>query len=156
MLARITIALFMLAAFPLVGQEKADALKLTEDERAIVENTNAERKKAGLAELKVDVRLMKAARSHAENMAKQDKLDHTLDEKTAGDRVKDAGYRFGRTGENIAHNQRAPKEVVQSWMSSEGHKANMLHKDYVDIGVAVAKNAKGERYWVQVFGMPLR
>lgn len=138
------------------AQEKKSELKLSDDEKAVVEATNEERKKAGLSELKPNAKLFEAARNHAANMAKQEKLDHTLDGKTASERVKDAGYEYGRTGENIAHNSPTPQDAVASWMGSEMHKANMLEKDYADLGVAVAKNAKGERYWVQVFGKPLR
>jgi uncharacterized protein YkwD len=125
---------------------------LTEDENALVDATNAERKKAGLPELKPNEQLMAAARNHAVNMAKQDKLDHTLDEKTFDMRIKDAGYSFRFSGENIAFNPQTPKEAIETWMKSEFHKANILSQDFQDIGVAMAKNAKGERYWVQVFG----
>jgi len=139
-----------------LAEEKKSEFKLTDDEKAIVEATNAERKKAGLPALKPNAKLFEAARAHAANMAKQDKLEHKLDDKTSDERVKNAGYQFSGTSENIAHNQQTPKEAVESWMNSEDHKANLLNKEYVDIGVAVAKSAKGERYWVQVFGTPLQ
>jgi uncharacterized protein YkwD len=58
-------------------------------------------------------------------------------------------------GENIAHNQRTPKEAVAAWMASQGHKDNLLDARFTEIGVAMAKNAKGEAYWVQVFAVPL-
>ena len=57
-------------------------------------------------------------------------------------------------GENIAWNQKSPKDVVRAWMESEDHRENILHADYTEIGVAVAKNKKREPYWVQVFGKP--
>jgi uncharacterized protein YkwD len=132
-----------------------DALKLTDEEKGVIELTNVERKKAGLSPLKANPLLMAAARGHGENMAKQDKLDHVLDDKKPADRVKAAGYRFAAVGENIAWNQKDPAQVLESWMNSEGHKANILGKDYLEIGVACVKNAKGERYWVQVFGKQL-
>jgi len=136
-------------------KEKAE-FKLTADEQAVLDATNAERKLAKLDPLMIDPKLTEAARSHAENMAKQEKLDHTLDEKTVADRVKAAGYTFSRVGENIAWNQQTPKEAVAAWMDSAGHKENLLHIEYKHIGVAVAKNKKGEPYWVQVFGAPLK
>ncbi len=134
--------------------DKKDGLKLTADEQAVLDLTNAERKTADLKPLTANPRLMEAARKHAENMAKQDKLDHVLDEKTHADRTKAAGYKSGFVGENIAWNQKDAKEVVAGWMGSEGHRDNILKKEYTEIGVAVAKNAKGEPYWVQVFGKP--
>jgi len=136
-------------------KNKKDELKLSKEEEGVIELTNVERKKAELSPLKANAKLMAAARSHAENMAKQDKLDHVLDEKKPADRVKDAGYTYGYVGENIAWNQDNPKEVLEAWMNSQPHKENILRKDYEEIGVAVVKNAKGERYWVQVFAKQL-
>ncbi|AMV29689.1 Cysteine-rich secretory protein family protein [Gemmata sp. SH-PL17] len=140
------------------ADDKKDApredLKLTADEQAVVDLTNAERKKADLQPLKPNPQLMEAARGHAQNMAKQDKLEHVLDDKTPADRTKAAGYKSGTIGENIAWNQKSAKDVVAGWMDSEMHRDNILKKDYTEIGVAVAKNEKGEPYWVQVFGKP--
>ena len=98
--------------------------------------------------------LTAAARGHAANMAKQGKIEHTLDDKTVSDRVKAAGYEFRRVGENIAWNQKTPKDVVAAWMSSKGHKENLLNDQYTQLGIAVAKSSEGEPYWVQVFGTP--
>lgn len=135
--------------------EKAE-FKLTEDEQAVLDATNAERKKEKLEPLTADPKLTEAARSHAANMAKQGKLDHTLDDKTFEDRAKAAGYKYSELGENIAHDQPTPKDVVEAWMKSEGHRKNILNADYTHIGVGVAKSDKGEPYWVQVFGTPLK
>jgi uncharacterized protein YkwD len=134
--------------------DKKGELKLTADEQALIDLTNAERKKAELEPLKMNPKLMEAARKHAENMAKQDKLDHVLDEKNPTDRAKAAGYKSTYIGENVSWNQKDPKEALAEWMDSEPHRANILKKEYTEIGVAVAKNSKGEPYWVQVFGKP--
>ncbi len=131
---------------------KKDEVKLTKEEQAVIDLTNAERKAANLPPLKMNPKLMTAAREHAANMAKQEKSSHTLDGKEPADRVKAAGYRFRATGENIAWNQESPKEVLGDWMKSQGHRENILKKEYTEIGVAVAKSVKGEPYWVQVFG----
>jgi uncharacterized protein YkwD len=148
-------SLLILSAVVL-GQYNKEELKLTKEEQEVIDRTNAERKAAGLKPLVVHPKLMRAARGHAETMARLDMLDHTLNCKTHADRAKDAGYVFRWLAENIAWNQQTPKEVVDSWMNSEGHKANILKDEASEIGVAVAKNQKGERYWVQVFGQPLR
>jgi uncharacterized protein YkwD len=158
---------FALAPVVLSAQEKEspeDARKdaktgefqLTKDEQALIDLTNAERKSADkdLKPLKMNPKLMEAARKHAANMAAQDKLDHVLDEKKPTDRVKTAGYKSTYVGENIAWNQDTPKEVMKSWMDSEHHRDNILKPEYTEIGVAVVKNKKGEPYWVQVFGRP--
>ncbi len=141
--------------------DKKSEFKLTADEQAVIDLTNAERKKAErkkdekeLLPLKMNPQLMEAARKHAENMAVQDKLDHKLDDKEPVDRTKAVGYKSEFVGENIAWNQKTPKQVLESWMNSEGHRENILRPEYTEIGVAVAKNKKGEPYWVQVFGKP--
>lgn len=134
----------------------AQKIVLSETENAVLEKTNAERKAAGIPPLAIDAKLLQAARSHSANMAKQEKLEHTLDEKTVADRVRATGYGYSRVGENIAHNQETPAEVLKDWMESEGHKKNILNADFTHIGVAVATNAKGERYWTQVFAAPLK
>ncbi len=156
-MSRFAVLALVLALVPLAGaddkkDDKKDELKLTADEQAVIDRTNDERLTFALKPLKANPQLMEAARKHAENMAKQDKLEHVLDEKTPSDRTKAAGYKSGFVGENIAWNQKDAKEVLTGWMDSEGHRDNILKKEYTEIGVAVAKNAKGEPYWVQVFG----
>ena len=132
----------------------ADEKTLSKDEQAVLDLTNAERKVANLPALKVNEKLLGAARAHAANMAKQGKLEHVLDGKSDSDRTKAAGYESGFVGENIAWNSKDAKATVELWMNSQGHKDNLLSKAYTEIGVAVARNEKGEPYWVQVFGKP--
>jgi uncharacterized protein YkwD len=127
---------------------------LSAEEKALVQITNEARKREGLPELKVNAKLMKAAREHSANMAKQEKMAHELDDKKPADRVKEAGYSFGHLGENVAYGQLTPDEVMGMWLKSEDHRAHILGKDYVDIGVGVGKSAKGVLYWTQVFARP--
>src|SRR5947209_6901166 len=87
---------------------KKEKLVLSAAEQGVIDATNAERKKAGLAPLKANPKLTEAARAHALNMAKQDKLDHELDGKSPADRIRAAGYSGRHTGENIAWNPRSP------------------------------------------------
>ncbi|WP_010038017.1 CAP domain-containing protein [Gemmata obscuriglobus] len=137
------------------GEKKDDgALKLTAEESALVEKTNAERHKADRSPLKPNAKLMNAARKHAADMAAQDKLEHVLDEKNPTDRVEAAGYKPQFVGENIAWNANDANGVVAKWMDSPTHRDNILRAEYTEIGVAVAKNKRGEPYWVQVFGKP--
>jgi uncharacterized protein YkwD len=151
---RITLAVLVLLPALAVAQPKANEFKLSEEEQGILDATNAERKAAGLPALKPNPKLAAAARGHSENMAKQSKLEHILDEKSPVDRVKAARYAFRMVGENVEHNAPTPAEAVKDWMNSPGHKANILNKDFTEIGIGVAKNEKGERYWTQVFGKP--
>lgn len=146
----------LVSAAAAADDKKKDTFKLTKDEQELIDQTNAERKKEGLEPLKPNRELTEAARSHAMNMAKQQKMEHELDGKTPADRVLAAGYKYARTGENIARSFRTPKVAVEKWMGSPPHKENILNKTYTEIGVAVARSASGEPYWVQVFGTPRR
>lgn len=133
-----------------------DKLELSPEEKALLEQTNQARQAEKLPPLVADPKLFAAARFHAQQMAKQNQLEHTLGDSDLVKRVKDTGYRYRAIAENIAFNQQKPAEVVKDWLNSEGHRKNLLHPDYTEIGVAIAKNEKGERYWVQVFGTPLK
>jgi uncharacterized protein (TIGR03000 family) len=133
-----------------------DEIKMSEMEKAILDRTNAERKKKDLPELKPSPKLFVAARKHSENMARQEKLAHELDGKKPSDRVKEAGYPGGFVGENVAYGATTAEEVVSGWMESEGHRANILNKNFTEIGVGVAKASDGTFYFTQVFGRPVR
>lgn len=130
-------------------------LKLSAEEQELVNLTNAARKNERLPELQPHPKLFQSARLHAANMAKQDKLDHELDGKTMLDRLQAVEYGVESAAENIAYKQTTPRKVMATWMESEDHKKNILTGEFIHIGVAVARNAKGERYWVQVLGTPL-
>src|SRR5207248_2362643 len=123
--------------------------ELSKDEQTLLDLTNRERHKADLRPLKADPKLFAAARKHSANMARQKQLAHTLDDKGPGERLRDAGYRFVGLGENCAAGQRTPAEALQSWLDSPGHRRNTLNADYIEVGLGVATDADGVRYWTQ-------
>jgi uncharacterized protein YkwD len=157
-------AAILLAVLPLAAaQEKKEEPELSKEEQELIDLTNAQRKAARLTPgaptpgpLVANQKLLAAARAHAANMAAQDRLDHILDEKSFTDRTKDAGYQYSLVGENIAWNRQTPRAVLEVWMDSAPHRENILKEEFTEIGVGVAKNKAGERYWVQVFGTPLK
>jgi uncharacterized protein YkwD len=65
-------------------------------------------------------------------------------------------YSVRAAGENIAEGQRSAEEAVSTWMDSSQHRANMLSRDYTEMGAAVAAARNGRLYFVQVFGRPAR
>lgn len=154
--AAVAAALLSLPAAPAqpAGKKARDTFAPSAEEQGVIDATNAERKAAGVPPLKASPKLFEAARAHAANMARQEKMAHELDGKAPVDRVRAAGYRFARTGENVGWNYRTPATAVAGWMASPPHKANMLNKDFTEIGVGVARSEKGEPYWAQVFGTP--
>ncbi|OPA24186.1 serine protease [Bacillus cereus] len=122
---------------------------LNQFEQRVVELTNVERKKQGLSDLKINKELSKVARIKSEDMQKNQYFDHNSP--TYGspfDMMKQFGIAYKTAGENIAQGQRTPEEVVQAWMNSPGHRANILNNGYTDIGVGYVE--KGN-YWTQQF-----
>ncbi|MCO1577852.1 CAP domain-containing protein [Crossiella sp. SN42] len=115
----------------------------------VVQLVNQERAKAGCRSLRVDERLVTAAQRHATDMANRGYFSHTAPEGTSFvDRARSAGYP-APGGENIAKGQRTAEKVMESWMGSSGHRANILNCSFVAIGVG--HEARGP-HWVQVFG----
>jgi uncharacterized protein YkwD len=132
--------------------------QLSSIERAIVDLTNAERARAGLAPLTVNLKLVSAAQHHATNMATFDVMSHTIaqaDLPTLTDRLRYYQYSYRAAGENIAWNYQSAESVMNGWMNSSGHRANILNASYTEIGVGVRYNARGEPYYCQVFGRPM-
>ncbi|NER08303.1 MAG: hypothetical protein F6K17_40045, partial [Okeania sp. SIO3C4] len=128
----------------------------------VVELTNQERTQLGLSSLSTDPLLGQAAQTHTENMALQDFFEHTgLDGLSAGDRIEATGYDFSAWAENIAAGYLTPEEVVEGWMNSPGHRANILDPNLQEIGVGYyflendTGNVNFNHYWTQVFGTPL-
>jgi uncharacterized protein YkwD len=131
----------------------ASAVPSQAAQHAIVRATlcvlNAERKKQGQPALKLNTKLSQAARNHARDMARKDYFSHdSLSGATFVDRIKTAGYLNGArswtVGENIAWatgKLASPREIVQAWMQSAGHRANILSGSFSEIGIGVAKDA---------------
>lgn len=113
---------------------------------------NQERSDAGCGPLTWNDELAAAARLHSADMARRDYFDHTsLDGRSPFDRMEAQGY--GRPGgENIAAGQRSPESVMDSWMNSPGHRANILNCDYRALGVGIGKGGGYGVYWTQNFG----
>lgn len=115
----------------------------------VVTLTNAARKDAGCAPLKADASLTAAAQGHAKDMAARDYFEHTTPEGVTFDqRIRNAGY--SRPGaENIAQGSQTAEGVMELWLNSPGHRANILNCDLTAIGVGLDRNGF---YWVQNFG----
>jgi len=106
--------------------------------------------------LVMNAALRAAARSHSEDMARQNYFSHTsLDGRTFSQRITHAGYAGASPwGENIAGGQSSSAAVVSAWMNSAGHCANMMNPSYRAIGVGYAYRAGSTygHYWTQDFG----
>ncbi|WP_169981183.1 CAP domain-containing protein [Tautonia rosea] len=142
--------------FPL-SDSSPSSIALTLDEWAIVSMTNQARAQVGLPSLMVSESLQQASRIQAESMARLNRIAHVLPESetpTLADRARVVGYVFSALAENLAFNYLSASDAVEGWLGSDGHRRNLLSSEYTEIGVAIARNAMGQPYYVQVFGRP--
>ncbi|MBI6659029.1 CAP domain-containing protein [Pseudomonas carnis] len=99
--------------------------------------------------------LASAANSHTRNMANGNFFDHLdPDGRTPGDRAELAGYIAKNIGENIAAGLDTPRKVVDGWLASPGHCANLMNPQFRELGAAYAMDPKSDAgiYWTGLFG----
>ncbi|MDN3024343.1 CAP domain-containing protein [Streptomyces sp. S.PB5] len=127
--------------------------ELTRTAAEVVDLTNGERARHGLPPLAVDPHLTTAAQAHSADMIARSFYSHTSpDGSRPWDRAAAAGARRRSIGENIACGQRSAAEVVEGWMNSPGHRANILKPDFTHIGIGFAGGGPAGTYWTQLFG----
>ncbi|HKI35419.1 MAG TPA: CAP domain-containing protein [Gemmataceae bacterium] len=133
---------------------KTEETKLSKEEQQILELTNEARAKEKLPALKVNATLLKVARAHSANMAKQHRMEHVLDELNPAQRVDKAGYNYRSVAENIGAGEKGATvaALFKGWMDSKVHHDNILSPKYDEIGIGLATDDKGETYYTQVFG----
>ncbi len=154
------ILLFILlqVGFSLVSFAKPGLLGISShiDQKQVIELTNKEREKQGLAPVKENEALDKAALLKAQNMFTENYWAHFAPSgKTPWDFILGSGYKFTFAGENLAKNFYSSNEVVVAWMASPTHRDNLLNGKYQDIGVAVLEgvlNGQKTTLIVQEFG----
>ncbi len=122
---------------PAQSEPKASpaAFKLHTVEEKVINETNAQRARHGLPPLVVDQRLVQSARAHTAWMTRAGRLRHTSQP----------------VAENIAMGQQSAAEAVSSWMSSSGHRANILSRGHRRIGVSAYRSPDGTVFWTQQF-----
>ncbi len=138
----------------LPGTQKPGADESNDDESSyaqqVVKLVNEERAKAGLPALEVQTKITAAANIRAKEI--KQKFSHTRpDGSNFSSVLKSQGVSFSGSGENIAYGQKSPEKVMEGWMNSSGHRANILNKNYKYIGVGYYQDEKGVKYWVQLF-----
>ncbi|NJN88678.1 MAG: CAP domain-containing protein [Leptolyngbyaceae cyanobacterium SL_7_1] len=133
----------------------------TSFESQVLQLTNTFRQQNGLTPLSYNAKLAAAAESHSQNMALQDFFSHTGSNGSSPfDRMQAAGYNFSSAAENIGAGYATPEAVVQGWINSPGHRANMLNPNLRELGVGhyYLANDTGtvnwSHYWTQKFGTP--
>jgi uncharacterized protein YkwD len=135
------------------GATTASAKGLTAELRQVVDLVNQERAKAGCKALTVNDKLTLAAQRHSQDQADHKTMSHDgSDGSDVGDRLDRVGYAWRSYGENVAWNQQSAAAVMDAWMNSPGHRANILNCSFTEIGVGVARS--NGPYWTQDFGTP--
>lgn len=135
-------------------QEEPDAPEesggVQEAAEAVASLVNAARQDAGLSELELDVDLCAAAQARAQEIAQS--FSHTRpDGSSCFTILEEFGVSYRAAGENIAMGQRTPEEVMDGWMNSSGHRANILNGTFTSIGVGYYVDGAGAAHWVQIF-----
>lgn len=129
--------------------EVKEEVKVTSEIQQVVNLTNQERAKAGLKALQIDTKLTQSAQAKSQDMKNKNYFSHTSP--TYGspfDQMKSMGITYKSAAENIAMGQRNAAEVVDAWMKSPGHKANIMNGSFTHIGVGLSDSGY---YWTQQF-----
>lgn len=134
------------------GNEQPAESEITSQAEAVLKLVNAERAKQGLQPLTLSTKLTNIATLKSKDMAENNYFDHTS--KTYGtpfQMLQDFGVHYSAAGENIAAGQRTPEEVMNAWLNSSGHRANILNKNFDTIGIGYYQGGTYGVYWTQLF-----
>jgi uncharacterized protein YkwD len=149
---------------PLLARSAAPSI-----EQQVIDLTNEQRRRHGCSTaLELSPELVTAASAHSRDMAMRDLFSHTgSDGSTMASRVTATGYNYSLLAENLAAGQATAAEVVAGWMTSSGHRANILNCDFREIGVGYYEQLDDQSnvrldngqlggpyryYWTQEFG----
>ena len=118
-------------------------------ESEVIRLVNEQRVQNGLKPLTANWELSRVARYKSQDMVDNRYFSHTSPTYgTPFQMMRSFGLNFRTAGENIAYGQRTPQAVVNGWMNSSGHRANILNASYTQIGVGYVVNG---HYWTQMF-----
>ena len=126
-------------------------------ENQVITLINNERAQKGLSSLSGQSQLAVAARVHSTDMACNDFMSHTgSDGSTMVSRIIAQGYSYSALGENVAAGYGSPAAVVAGWMSSQGHRDNILSPNFTQVGIGYAYRSGTSygAYWTADFGSP--
>ena len=122
---------------------------VTQYEQEVIRLVNEIRVQNGLSALTYNWELSRVARYKSQDMVDNRYFSHTSPTYgTPFQMIRSFGLSYRSAGENIAYGQRTPQAVVNAWMNSSGHRANILSSSYTQIGVGYVANG---HYWTQMF-----
>jgi len=154
---------WMVLATRLVPPQQEDATAAAQRVLELINEARLQARRCGRKKFRATTRLRhaaaldEAARTHARDMAAHSLLGHEgSDESMPAERATRAGYSWASVAENVAGGQPTAEEVVNTWLASPGHCANLMDPRYTESGVARATDTDSKHvvYWVQVFAAP--
>ncbi len=136
-----------------------EVLRLVNEARAGNADCGVEGQKPPVPRVTTDPILRCSARLHSLDMYERDFFDHTNpDGVNPFQRMDAAGFAGRGSGENIAVGQTTPEQVMESWMDSDGHCANVMRVNFTTLGVGfhpgAGQRGLGSNFWTQNFGAP--
>ena len=137
---------------PVEPEKPVTSNNLSTQELEVVRLVNIEREKAGLEPFTISNKLSEVARLKSKDMADNRYFSHTSP--TYGSpfqMMKQFGISYRTAGENIAKGYLSAQSVVNGWMNSSGHRANILNPSFGTIGVGAYKTSNNTIYWTQMF-----
>lgn len=133
------------------GNNKAEEVE-TSEALEVLRLVNIERKKQGLNELVLSHTLNGIATKKAEDMRDNNYFSHNSERYGSPfDMLQSFGVKYSNAGENIAAGQKTAQDVMTDWLNSSGHRANILNKNYTELGVGYVEGGTYGTYWVQLF-----
>ena len=133
------------------GNESTDnnESNVSEYEKRVAELVNEIRVENGISPLTLNSELSNVARIKSQDMKDNQYFSHTSPVYGSPfDMIKNFGISYKTAGENIARGQQTPEAVVDAWMNSDGHRANILNSSFTEIGVGYVADGN---YWTQMF-----
>lgn len=122
-------------------------------EKEILRLVNEQRQNNGLSPLSINSQLQSAAENKAQYLLDNNLFGHDVDQRTFSSWIKDANYKYSLIGENLATNFYSNKDLINAWLSSDSHRANILEKYFIETGISI-KEKNGKIIIVQIFGRP--
>lgn len=153
----------IILAQPLLDPNLGDWQEAGREVLKLVNAARAKERKCGNARyrsappLRWNGKLGQTALMHSRDMAENRYFSHKgSDGSMVGIRAKAEGYAWRSIGENVAAGQGSPQQVVEGWLASRGHCANIMNSTFTETGAAYATNPESDMtiYWTQVFGAP--
>ncbi len=162
-LATLAVATLLTVALLSSSNTSAQGQTLTSLEQDVFNLVNQQRAANNLPPLSLDMRLVQSSRAHSQAMINSHEFAHQVTGELPmcasganNDRYDAVGYVWNRCGENIAAGYATAQTVMDGWMNSPGHRANILSPDYCEFGVGYARDDSDPlryvHYWTQDFG----